>query len=344
MYFTLLPVLGLLMLSLGEVRADLIYETDFENFPLGDETIRGTDGWSGTHTNLKLYGIAPEVTTNAIQGHAVEGLKNAAFIGSNSAPLPTAVSDTVIVFRRYDVDPVLTNREVMSFSVLLGFSDSTGLTAVTPRDNFQFSIYNNASPSARLATIQMDNATLSPLAPEPLRNIYRTAGAGLALTNTNVTFLYDTVQVLGVRVNFKTNRWSAYLGELAIFENQIFHQAGRALTLGSISAEMVIKRSALSQRFPGDNYMLFDDWSVSLDPLSKLQVESFSRAPRPLLSWASEPGYSYQVQYADVLTGPWLNNLTGSKQTATAGGFMSYTDPTATLPTRRFYRVVPSFP
>ncbi len=58
-----------------------------------------------------------------------------------------------------------------------------------------------------------------------------------------------------------------------------------------------------------------------------------------VLNWASMPGHSYQVDYADLLGGLW-SDLTGASNTAgPLQLIMAYTDAPPTTVTQRFYRV-----
>src|SRR6187431_1972825 len=89
-------------LSLQSLSAGELYYTGFENFPVGINTVAGTDGWTGSsaHLNLNLTGVDAETD------HLVTGIGNAAFIGGNPTVLAPGTSRTVNVRRSIDVDPV----------------------------------------------------------------------------------------------------------------------------------------------------------------------------------------------------------------------------------------------
>ena len=58
------------------------------------------------------------------------------------------------------------------------------------------------------------------------------------------------------------------------------------------------------------------------------------------VTWPCTAGKTYQLQYADSPAGPWLEDLASSRLTASPGDtVLSYTDTTAGLLPRRFYRV-----
>lgn len=123
------------------------YSTGFETFTTGNDTIIGTDSWTGTYAGWKLHGVMSETE------HKVVGLGNAAFIGGFATTV-TGTSKSVYVHRPVSLDPLALGQEVATFSVVFGIKDST----TSKRDNFEFRIYNQSG--SLLAGIQFDNSTL----------------------------------------------------------------------------------------------------------------------------------------------------------------------------------------
>lgn len=331
------------------VLAGEIYYTGFENFPVGDDTVAGTESWtiSSAHAGRALHGVDNEA------GHLVSGIGNAAFIGGNNTVLPSNTSRTVFLRRQFSLDPAALNQEVASFHATFGIKDSTYAGIATRRDNFEFAFHN--SSSQLIAFIQFDNTTLDPLTQAPAQRIWRSHYNGTAFTklNTNVTFLYDELMELRVRINFRTNRWTASLDDLTLFADEVFYAGPNARTLGYIAAQMqIVSTAPIPGTFqtgpaPGENYMLFDDFALRLDPLPKPVIYTLVPGSGGLqLTWSTEAGYRYQVQYRNELaSGTWLSDLPGSLMIATVTGESPvFTDASISGQPRRFYQVVASFP
>ena len=159
---------------------------------------------------------------------------------------------------------------------------------------------------------------------------------------------------LVVRINFRTNRWSASLDGLDVFADQIFYAGNLGRNLGYAAAQMQIANNAFDPRTgqigpaPGSNYMLFDDLAVRLAPPVPTFIWDFSRDAATgvaQISWLTEAMYKYQLQYTDDLTQPWKNDLPGSFTTAAGTGQSPvFTDASAAGKPKRFYRVLPSDP
>lgn len=342
-------ILAATFFSAIQLRAGEIYYTGFENFPAGDDTITGTEGWaiSSAHAGRALHGVDTEAD------HLVSGIGNAAFIGGNITVLPPDTSRTVFLRRQFSLDPVALNEEVATFHAIFGIKDSTFSGFATRRDNFEFAFHN--SDRQLIAFIQFDNSLIDPLTQSPAQRIWRSHYNGTVFTkvNTNVIFLYDEIMELRVRVNFRTNRWTASLDDLTLFADEVFYAGLNARNLGYIAAQMQIVGTApVPGTFqigpaPGENYMLFDDFALRLDPLPKPVIYSLVPAGGGLqLTWSAEAGYRYQVQYRNNLTtGAWLSDLPGSLFTATLTGESPvFTDASISGQPVRFYQVVQSYP
>jgi hypothetical protein len=328
----------------ASLRAEELYFTDFENFTPGFDTIAGTGGWTGSssHAGLKLSGVDSEAT------HGVAGIGNAAFIGGNTAILEPGVSKTVNVRQAIMIDPVTAGKEVVLLRVNMGIKDSTDAEVVR-RDDFEFAFYNQSGQL--LAFLQFDNSTTDPDTELPEQSIWRSSynGSGLTSVYTGGVFYYDLLMKLVIRINFRTNRWSAALDDVELFKDEVFYSGQLTRNPGWVAAQMQIAATATnpvtqkSGPAPGDNYMLFDDMGVHADPPVEPFIVDFSRhslTGNTQLTWFAEALYQYQVEYQDDLNLPWKSDLAGSLTTALGTGISPvFTDVLAEGKARRFYRV-----
>ncbi len=356
----------LFSIASGVCSAGILYYTGFEtnsippsaSFPTGFDifyAIPSPDEWkaSAAHSGLRQHSIEPESV------HTQRGMGKVVYLGGNTTPFAvTSTNQTVRVWRIYNLDPVATNQEIVTFSVLLGINDSTStaITFLPRRDNFEFSIYNQANQL--IGFIQFDNNTLntSIVPPEPTRRILRSkvVSGNLSKIDTGDVFYHDTIMNLVVRINFRTNRWTAYLDDVALFSDELFYSGNNARNLGSLAAQMQVMNQAQSttfpftqQRAPGDNFMLFDDLLVRADRIPDTEIYDFARnaAGSVSFTWLTEAQYRYQVQYRDDLASAWLDTLANSLSTATTTGTApAFTDTAAARVPRRFYRINRMYP
>jgi hypothetical protein len=140
--------------------------------------------------------------------------------------------------------------------------------------------------------------------------------------------------------NTTTNRWTATLGGLPLFQDVAFYSGTFAKTLGSVLVQMKVSNTYPSSTniYPGDNYMLFDNYLVRTDPVTTTLNVSRNGGGAELV-WNEEAGYSYLAEYStDCNIWHALNTVRTAEVTGDAG----YTDPT--VPARRFYRIKRSYP
>jgi hypothetical protein len=352
------------MASASPVVADTLYATDFEDPPppatspiflVGDDRIVGTDNWVGTlsTTAPRRSGIASETGTAA---HGVPGLGKAGWIGGNTERV--TLNGTNINVRRPVLvpaaayDPVASNKEIITISCLLGIKDSTGTTSFLNRDDFEVFIVN--SGNAVLAALQFDNTTMNTqsIPPVPqrlvLRSISMAGNANINYTSTGGYFLYDVIQTLAIRINWRTNRWSAFLDDALLFNDQPFYLGTSARNLGAVGFRMNFGSANLiiAPQYScvgGSNYMLFDEFTIQADPLTKAAIELPSRLANghTKLTWSTEAGYTYRLYRSTSLANPWTLLSTS---TATSSTSFSFTDAGSTSLSRAFYRVNYSFP
>ena len=212
-------------LTLEQVEEGEIYETDFESFPDGFNTLEGFDGWSSSESDSEsgTFGIF----------EAEEG-NQAAWIGYNFTN-ETEVS----VYRSVDVPA---SQGVVEFSVDFWIQDSTG----TNYDNFRFEVWNRNGEY--LGCIEFDNEALG---------IYR--GDGVDLVNTGVEFTNGVLYALSATIDLQQQIWSATLGGQQLFADQPITQTQGVVDLGSIDVVWKIRQPGN----PGDNFMAFDNYRIA---------------------------------------------------------------------------------
>ena len=190
----------------------------------------GADGWTGTHVGEGVHGID--------EGR-IDGLGKTAFLGFNPPS-----SNFVGVARSVDYDPLGAGNPTIEFFSLVGIADSTN----GEFDRFYISFYNISDDL--LGAIVFDNTA---------DDFGLLRSDGNELVHTGELFVNDEVQGLFVSIDFSTNTWSAKLDGLPVFTNETFNATGAALDLGSVAAEWEV----MKPNKPGDNWMLFDEWTVT---------------------------------------------------------------------------------
>ncbi|MCX6874131.1 MAG: hypothetical protein NTW21_10035 [Verrucomicrobia bacterium] len=359
-FFRCCARLGWLVLPLAAwplARGGEAYFTGFENFAAGDDKIIGTDSWVGSHPGAKLHGVMSEAE------HGVLGIGNAAFIGgfATSTTNPdTSTSKTVHIRRPVNLDPLALNEEVATFSVVFGIKDSSSASLIGgsnparyKRDNFEFLIYNQTG--YLLAGVQFDNTTLdTTVTPNlPRRLIYRVAwnasSAAFQYVLSAYTFLPETLETLQFMINYRTNLWTATLSDVPIFQDLPFYSGPQTKNLGSIMVKMGVTNSTynpttkVTTLLPGDNYLMFDDYTVRTDAVNTTLTVSKTCTGTPILTWNEDADYTYQVQYSsDYRT--WQTDLAGASHQAALTGMATFADPTTPVAARRYYRVKRSYP
>ena len=181
-------------LSILSVRADVLYETDFENFTPGADNLSGTEGWVATIEGQSLSGIDNEI---------LSGLGNSAYLGFFKPA--SNLTRFVTVFTRLNFDGITSGKPIIEFEALIGIADSQD-NAETPlideslrKDRFSISIYN--TPGVLLASVIYDNRTNT-------YGIYRYNGSSDPF-DTGFEFVIEEPQFLYFRIDLENNTWSA---------------------------------------------------------------------------------------------------------------------------------------
>ena len=132
----------------------MLYETDFESFPVGDNKWANFDGWLSNDTSSGAQAIDQDIIVGG-------GLGRTAALGFKR-PNFTFTS----VFRPINYDPAVGGNPLIEFQTLFGIEDSTN----GRRDNFFISFYNingNLLASLRLANGNNDSASGGGRGPSP---------------------------------------------------------------------------------------------------------------------------------------------------------------------------------
>ncbi|HEY9174131.1 MAG TPA: IPT/TIG domain-containing protein, partial [Verrucomicrobiae bacterium] len=218
----------------------VLYATGFELWEgFWGSALAGYGGWT-------KYGNGG----NGVVQEFLPGYGQNAYIGY--APAPSS-GEALFVWTPLDYTPNTNILPVVRFSVVMQIVDSS-----TPQyDDFEWQVYNRVGD--RLFTLDFDNSNL---------NLYYRLGGSSPYVDTGFDFENGTTYALTMVMDFGANQWNAYLGAIQVVTNQPISVGGAALNLGDIDAAWIPGTAA------GDNYMLFDDYTVRAEP---------SRAPVILL-------------------------------------------------------------
>jgi len=286
----------------------VLYETDFESFIVGDDTLVGVDGWNGTNVGQHVHGIVSS---------AHPSLGKSGFLGINSP-----ASDIVLVNRNVNFAPSPVGDTVVKFSSTLAINRSTN-----GNDDF-FSVVVFNQNNDLLASIVFDTFNRS------IRRRDGTSGNPSELLSK--LFDYATPFELSFRIDFAANRWAAEIDGDVLFDDRQFNGGGASLDLKTIG----IAWSLYDQSSPGNNWLLFDNWKVESCPVLRITSVTINQQGEAVLSWTVESGFQYRVEASDNLE-IWMENLPQSVFLAQPGDTeFNYTDATSKGVPRRYYRVV----
>ena len=229
---TFLPLLFLIHTIQGEI----LYDTDFDNFPAGANNWSGNDGW-----------ISNDITSGAqaIDENVLPSLLKTATLGFAQ---PTSRFTFIALDLEYD--HIASDKPVVEIDTLIGIEDSTN----DRRDDFYFSIYN--ADGDRLASIRFDNE--SPDTPNSQFGIWRVSDTNQF--DTLFDFTLGELFNLVATVDLEENVWSASIDEIPIFENAQFSNTNTPLDFGFLAFEWEL--ASLAPYNYGDNFLLVADLSI----------------------------------------------------------------------------------
>lgn len=176
----------------------------------------------------------------------------------------------VEVTRQYS-PPIDPNRPVLRFETDLAIYDSTN----GQYDYFKFRFYNKKNE--RLLTVGFYNGDLS---------IYSVGDGSSPQRNFQKTFANATRYHLVIEMDRVANSWRAYLDGELISADRPLTEFGASLDVGSVGVVWTAKNPAT----PGNNYMVFDNFTLTSAP-----------SPRPTIVGLSSPSRTMKEGFASSL-------------------------------------------
>lgn len=307
----------LLVLAALQSRAELLYFTDFDEFPAGDNRWAGYDGWRSNDLSSGVQAIDETVLNGGLGQVAALGFRR---------PQNTFTT----IFRSINYDPSPSDSPVVEINTLLGIEDSTQLTNFR-RDDFFLTFYNMEGDL--LASLRFSNT-------DRHYGIWRRDGSlrfGGREHDTNFDFIQGELHELSIRIDLQRNLWTALLDGIPLFDEVPFNRTELPRTLGPIAFEWEI--AAGHPLGYGDNWLLVADLRVQTIDLRPpaLRFTNITYGPSgAVLSWESGPGFSYRVQ---VSTDGKNWKPLGSPHSSLFPQFLSIIDPNSIKDRSRYYRL-----
>lgn len=249
---------------------------------------------------------------NGLVTNAFGGMGQQAYVGFFP---PATNQNSLAVWRPVNFNA--TNAQTVRFNVDMAIIDSS----TTNRDEFSWSIYN--TEDHRLFTLIFTNYDLSIwyLLDD---DVYRDTGWG---------FENETNYALQISMDFASNRWNASLNGTLVVTNESITKTNAARTFGDADAEWFLRLANKA----GDNYMVFDNYSVTADPLThvipSLQRPIAAGGGQQLLRVNGLDNLQYAVEASTNLL-----NWTSLKTNIVTGGYFDYLDTGAVGLRQRYYR------
>lgn len=221
----------------AEAGSEVLFHTGFEvgeGYSHADDLVplRGQQGWVGEGSG-----------GNGLLWEFFEGWGQQAYIGYLE---PAPKDEFLVLWKPLELAGPDPARPVWRFSVLMQVVDSTN----GQYDGFRWSAYNR--DGQRLLTVDFDNSSFA-------ISFAREDSADFIATGFE--FSNDTLYQLEILMNFGRNNWVARLNGAVIVDSQPLTAGSSALNLGDMDAVWAIREPGA----PGDNYLLFDEYTVSVD-------------------------------------------------------------------------------
>ena len=222
----------------AEPEPEVLFSTGFETeegYSHSDDLLplRGQQGWVGEGSG-----------GSGLLWEFFEGWGQQAYVGF-LAPAPK--DDFLVLWKPLSLPEPDPARPVWCFSVLLQVLDSTN----GHYDDFRWSAYNH--DGQRLLTVDFDNSSFG---------ISYAREGSEEFTPTGFEFSNDVLYQLEILMNFGRNNWIARLNGTVIVDSQPLTTGNAALNLGDMDVVWAIRDPGDA----GDNYLLFDEYTVWLEP------------------------------------------------------------------------------
>jgi hypothetical protein len=238
-------------------------------------------------------------------GSGGNGLTNGFFAGQGQHAYvghfpPAPGNSNLFVWHPINFSPVAAGLPLVTFTTLMSIVGSTN-----GFDFFQWHVFNNQTQPLIVIDFDTDTTNVGYFLD------------GTEYVDTGVKFALGATYTLTVTMNFASNRWSATLNSALLATNQPLTTTGKQLTLGDVDAVWDI----YIPNAPGDNFMLFDNYSITADVLPPRPPRPSLFAPRYArsfnLTFPTQSNFVYTVEFADrPQTANWttLTNLVGNGQ------------------------------
>lgn len=289
---------------------EVIYQTGFEADQGFDPefTITGQDDW-------QAFGDGG----NGLVDEFFDGQGQQAFIGL----FPPESEEPIEFFsllRLVNIDQFPDDSPLVKFTVTMEIVDSTN----NERDNFRWSIYNIKGD--RLFSVDFDNET---------KAISYALDDDKGLIATEFTFDHLGNYDLDITMNFQRNTWCASLNGSVVINAQPLTTKDAELTLSDIDAVWAI----FKPESPGDNYMLFDNYTITRERLPsippKVETQGILPGGKFVLRVFGEPDTDYRIEATSDFE-HWTPIKSGT--TSTTDGSFDFVDEESGNYVSRFYR------
>lgn len=289
----------------------VLFETSFEPWEGYDtaEDLSGQNGWisEGSGGNGLLEG-----PLSGFDG-------NVAYIGFSP---PAKTNDFLNVWRPIGLAPLGKDLPIIQFNVLFQIFDSS--TNAPYFDDFRWSVYNVAGD--RLFTLDFANDS---------REVNYALDDGKGFVSTGFGFRNDESYELVILMNFHSNVWTARVNDVVVVNGMPLSTRNKAVDFGDVDAVWAIA----TRGQPGDNYMVFDDFQLTAQPVSSIPASleplGLLNRDRFLFRVFGEPGLTYKIESSvDMLN--WVPAGTGLAQAP--GGYVDFQDSLDVQGRMKFFR------
>ncbi len=284
----------------------------------------GFEPWEGYNVDLDLAGqngwVNEGTGGNGILPGPLDGfVGNVAYVGFSP---PAKTNDFLNVWRPIGLKPLGQDLPVVQFTVSMQVVDSS--TNAPFFDDFRWSVYSIAGD--RLFTLDFANSD---------RSINYLLDDDKGFKPTGYSFRNDEIYDLVILMNMHRNIWSARVNDVLVVNGAPMTTKAKPVDIGDIDAVWAV--NAIGK--PGDNYMIFDDYQVSAQPVSSIPAMlvpvGLLNNNRFVIRVFGEPGLTYVLESSLDMEN-WLT--TGSAIAQSPGGFVDFQDATDPRGRQKFFR------